>query len=46
MTDLIEWYTEHYAEINAAAQIYTIAIAVLILIITSIISIILKIKKK
>lgn len=46
MTDLIEWYTEHYAEINASAQIYTIAIAVLILIITSIISIILKIKKK
>lgn len=33
MKDIIEWYTEHYAEINAAAQIYTIAIGVLLLIV-------------
>ena len=33
MTDLIEWYTEHYAEINATAGVYMFVIDFLLLIV-------------
>ena len=33
MTDLIEWYTEHYAEINATTGVYMLVIDFLLLIV-------------
>ena len=33
MKDLIEWYTEHYAEINATAGVYMLVIDFLLLIV-------------